>query len=792
MRSSLLLVLVLGLFSCGTDDMIVDDPIAENEVVKQENDRLELIIPTTTIRSFITGIITNESGDPLMNASVIQGDIEVFTDQNGRYTFGEIELKERFAMLHASKSGFLNSSRTFSPTQEAFNTVNFSLLEKGDSKNFDATLGGEVTVDEDIELIFTENSIVYQDGSPYSGIVIIYGRYIDPLQSNFADIMPGTLAGLSEEDEMQALISFGMFTIELEDPLGNDLEVAGNKEVAISLPVPDLINSPQDLIPLWHFNEAFGVWVESGMATKVSDRYIGTVNHFSTWNLDSKEEPFDAAIRLIDESNSGIANQDILIFSTNDNLLARVFTDHDGYFNLINAPQFLRFRLDFPCDESVIIEFEEDLSEQDLLLVADFSNVSSRVHTLEGQIRGCEDSIDFVYSDSYFSIISSDESEEHIYFGGLSDSEGNYRITTTFCDVDDLTSYEVDIRLNISFGNAVDSTFTLTFPGTEQSLDIDFCGAHRDTVISDDFVIVFVDPNLEQGVRDLINKPTGDIVFADVKDLTLANFSELEISNISGLEYFVSLERLIMEGNTITDISPVAALVHLTSLNLNWNSISDISSLSELVNLRSLQLYDNDIDDISSLEMLGEIVLLNLGVNAVSDLSVISGMTQLRTLVLFLNRIGDISPLESLSNLTFLNLDANGVSDLSPIENLVNIDELRLYNNLIDDISPLNGLINLTDLLIGQNSITNFSPLFGLTNLSKLEVSSNGIVDVTPFGRMAHLEYILLHNNSISDVTPLCNFGSSFTGAIVLSGNPLDMSDIDDLGACLPNAGIQF
>jgi hypothetical protein len=45
-------------------------------------------------------------------------------------------------------------------------------------------------------------------------------------------------------------------------------------------------NNPPATIPLWHFDEEKGIWVEEGIAIRQGNGYIGTVKHFSWVNLD--------------------------------------------------------------------------------------------------------------------------------------------------------------------------------------------------------------------------------------------------------------------------------------------------------------------------------------------------------------------------------------------------------------------------------------------------------------------------------------------------------------------------
>ena len=118
---------------------------------------------------------------------------------------------------------------------------------------------------------------------------------------------------------------------------------------------------------------------------------------------------------------------------------------------------------------------------------------------------------------------------------------------------------------------------------TESRDDIDFIGA--------DEVIVFADSDLENLVREAINKLEGDIYPFDVADLTTldACVSELEITieDLSGIEYLVNLRYLGLRSCGISDITPLTNLTNLTSLVLLSNEISDISSLEGLTNLTS-------------------------------------------------------------------------------------------------------------------------------------------------------------------------------------------------------------
>jgi len=158
--------------------------------------------------------------------------------------------------------------------------------------------------------------------------------------------------------------------------------------------------------------------------------------------------------------------------------------------------------------------------------------------------------------------------------------------------------------------------------------------------------VTFPDSNLEAAIREAINKPEGLIYISDLESLTDLIAIQRGISDLTGLEYCKNLQyKLDLQGNNISDISPLAGLANLQGLDLNDNNISDISPLAGLTNLEWLVFTDNNISDISPL----------------------AGLTSLKSLDLVHNNISDISPLARLTNLDWLPLGGNNISDISPL-----------------------------------------------------------------------------------------------------------------------------
>jgi Leucine-rich repeat (LRR) protein len=134
-------------------------------------------------------------------------------------------------------------------------------------------------------------------------------------------------------------------------------------------------------------------------------------------------------------------------------------------------------------------------------------------------------------------------------------------------------------------------------------------------------VITFADENLENLIREEIEKPTGDILKSDVKEITILDCHEMKIEDISGIENLTNLDELILENNEITNIEPLKNLTRLTRLYLNRNKISDIEPLTNLTKLNHLVLRHNEITNIEPLKNLTKLKGLYLNHNPITDYS---------------------------------------------------------------------------------------------------------------------------------------------------------------------------
>jgi len=297
-----------------------------------------------------------------------------------------------------------------------------------------------------------------------------------------------------------------------------------------------------------------------------------------------------------------------------------------------------------------------------------------------------------------------------------------------------------------------------------------------------DFTVTFPDSNLESVIREILNKPQGDILKSELITIEDLSANSRDITNLNGLEHCTNLIYINMIDNNIDSLYPLADLDRLFSLNMMTNQIGDLAPLASLTSLERLYITDNQISDISHLSGLTILKQLSLSYNEIDDISPLSGLTALQVLSIAGNQFTDISPLSGLTDLEELYLGGNSIGDLSPLSGLTNLKWLYIEHCSIDDISGLSGLSNLEALKANSNIIDDLSPLAGLTSLTDLDLNYNQyIVSLDSLVDLINLNKLALRQNSITDISPLLDNSGLGTGdTIWLYENPLSQQSRED------------
>ncbi len=236
----------------------------------------------------VAGRVLDENKLPLSGVQIEAGTVKTMTDVNGKFTLNSAQFKNDAAFVKLTKTGYFTGFRTFTPTENATNNVEVTLIKKNVVGNFNSANGGQVSVSSGGSINFPASGLVNaSSNAAYSGTVEVAAFFINPTSPDFRTLLPGDLRGINAAGKQVGLESFGMMAVELNGAGGEKLQLAAGKQATITFPIPaSLISKAPVSIPLWSFDESTGQWKEEGAATKQGSNYVGTVNHFSFWNCD--------------------------------------------------------------------------------------------------------------------------------------------------------------------------------------------------------------------------------------------------------------------------------------------------------------------------------------------------------------------------------------------------------------------------------------------------------------------------------------------------------------------------
>lgn len=305
----------------------------QKDQLSDESFRKELDLGRSVTASAV-GIVVDEAGDPVGGALVSLGNKTDVTDDNGVFRIADAKVPENLAQVTVQKDGFFTGSRSFMPRYDKSPDIRIKLLSKTLAGTISASSGGEVKLGNLVSVNFQPGSVTLANGQAYSGNVNVYMQYIDPTAPDLNQRMPGNLLGFSEEDGVSSLATFGMVAVELTGDQGQQLQLASGKPATLEVSIPaSILDRAPSIIPLWHFDETQGIWIEEGEAVLQNGRYVGTVGHFSFWNCDV---PFPLVHMegsvFLDSTSNPAANLLVHFSVLSFNSAGFGYTDQNGFF----------------------------------------------------------------------------------------------------------------------------------------------------------------------------------------------------------------------------------------------------------------------------------------------------------------------------------------------------------------------------------------------------------------------------------------------------------------------------
>jgi hypothetical protein len=299
--------------------------------------------PSTTpvvinTNSSVSGRVLDESRQPIASAKVIVGSSVTVTDEKGNFTLDNFSSgRTADVFVRVEKPGFFITGRLISVFSGSHDYVVVQMARKALVAGFRNSDGSTVVTDNGY-IVFTPSSL----GEPasnkvYTGGVTVAVSVLDPTLPNFPDMVPGALIGLDTSNTVRGLQSFGMLSVELIGANGEPLQLLPGQRAKITMKIPDaLLGSAPTSIPLWHFNDSTGFWIQEGTAQRQGNSYVGDVKHFSTWNCDVSFPIIRIQGNLVTGSGLPLGNRRIVIDSKSTGVISGfAYTNKKGFFSAV-------------------------------------------------------------------------------------------------------------------------------------------------------------------------------------------------------------------------------------------------------------------------------------------------------------------------------------------------------------------------------------------------------------------------------------------------------------------------
>ena len=253
----------------------------------------------------------------------------------------------------------------------------------------------------------------------------------------------------------------------------------------------------------------------------------------------------------------------------------------------------------------------------------------------------------------------------------------------------------------------------------------------------------------------------------------------LENKDLEIVQYMPNLKSLDLEGQQISDISPLFN-TNIEQLRLCCNPITSLEGIQKMKNLKELAISSTNITDISPVYELNNLETLWIDDTEITDISGLINNKKLKELNITGSKVRKVPPFNSVKDVRFIAEDIY-FNDYSFLDNIKSIDELmvlnkkagsvlphldgkQVYDLTIEKISSLDYFNNITILPLASislaspllNSLEGIEKLEGVSEIKILYYKDDAIKisDLTPLTRLNSLEKVLL-NKEMKDLVEL-------------------------------------
>lgn len=241
-----------------------------------------------------------------------------------------------------------------------------------------------------------------------------------------------------------------------------------------------------------------------------------------------------------------------------------------------------------------------------------------------------------------------------------------------------------------------------------------------------------------------------------------------DIEDISILSEMKNLKFLVLEGQNITDISPLKEL-GITNLSLRDNPINDISALNNCNQLHQLDISNTMVDSLDGLLGCEGLNCLLCGNTEIKSFSPLAGMpliildasnvpaddygelmtTKIEHIYLSHAPKDKLKDLSLIPNLERIDLKESEIESIEEIEFLSSVIHLSLSGNKIMSLKGIEKFRNLQYLDLSRNPFEDGEPLKYLENLSVLDICETSPKDYVFLKEMSGLTDLYMGSQTL-------------------------------------------
>ena len=163
-----------------------------------------------------------------------------------------------------------------------------------------------------------------------------------------------------------------------------------------------------------------------------------------------------------------------------------------------------------------------------------------------------------------------------------------------------------------------------------------------------------------------------------------ATATQSEVPNALELQRILDLREIeITPEFPIISIEPLTSLTWLERLTINNQGVSDLTPLANKEFLLELNAQNNPIASLDPIESSTLLELLNIENTQIKDLGPLSKMNNLVTINASGTPVKSLKPLSNLQKLENLFVNNTNVRSISPVENIPALKQLKVYNTKV-------------------------------------------------------------------------------------------------------------